>query len=182
MSNILVHSPWKHASLLSVARTVCSEMVWLIFFATNKEVVGAVTVHEDFILAVERVRSDQSADPHATSFLWVLAHSQGTVSPIRQSCSTPVLEVEQREESLAHWMKGLTVLGTYLVLMKHYRNKRFRYSTGSCITSPCSLLWSSCIIQVSAQRLEALSLLRQGLYYIFLCMSFLILLLPSYNL
>ena len=69
-------------------------------------------MHEDFILAVERVRSDQSANLHAASFVWMLAHSQGTVPPIGQSCSTPVPGVEQREERLAHWMKGLTVLGT----------------------------------------------------------------------
>lgn len=52
-SNIFcVDSPWKHVSLLNVACTICSEMVSVMFFSTNKEVVGAVTLHEDFIAAV----------------------------------------------------------------------------------------------------------------------------------
>ena len=71
------------------------------FFSSNKEALGAVTVREDFILEVARGRSDQNADAHAASFLSVLARSQDRVPPAGQSRSHPAPGVEQREERLA---------------------------------------------------------------------------------
>lgn len=62
-----------------------SEMVWVIFFWMYKEVVYVATPHKDCMSVVERVHGDQIDTPGATSFLRVLAQSQGTVTVAGQS-------------------------------------------------------------------------------------------------